>query len=73
MTFLDRPGRVLSRDQLLDLTHGRDGDVLDRSIDVLISRLRRKLSDGGATQIIKTVRNGGYQLAAKVTRLDEQR
>jgi two-component system phosphate regulon response regulator OmpR len=73
ITFLDRPGRVLSRDQLLDLTHGRDGDVLDRSIDVLISRLRRKLSDGGAAQIIKTVRNGGYQLAAKVTRLDEQR
>jgi DNA-binding response OmpR family regulator len=73
LTFLDRPGRVLSRDQLLDLTHGRDGDVLDRSIDVLISRLRRKLSDGGATQIFKTVRNGGYQLAAKVTHLDEQR
>ena len=73
VTFLDRPGRVLSRDQLLDLTHGRDGDVLDRSIDVLISRLRRKLSDGGATQIFKTVRNGGYQLAAKVTRLDEQK
>src|SRR6185436_9930003 len=42
-TFLDRPGRVLSRDQLLDLTRGRDGDVLDRSIDVLVSRLRRKL------------------------------
>jgi two-component system phosphate regulon response regulator OmpR len=71
--FLDRPGRVLSRDQLLDLTRGRDGDVLDRSIDVLISRLRRKLSDGGATQIFKTVRNGGYQLAAKVIYSDEQR
>jgi DNA-binding response OmpR family regulator len=73
LTFLDRPGRVLSRDQLLDLTRGRDGDVLDRSIDVLISRLRRKLSDGGATQIFKTVRNGGYQLAAKVGHLEEQR
>jgi DNA-binding response OmpR family regulator len=73
LTFLDRPGRVLSRDQLLDLTRGRDGDVLDRSVDVLISRLRRKLSDGGAAQIFKTVRNGGYQLAAKVTHLDEQR
>lgn len=73
ITFLDRPGRVLSRDQLLDLTRGRDGDVLDRSIDVLISRLRRKLSDGGAVQIFKTVRNGGYQLAAKVTHLDEER
>jgi two-component system phosphate regulon response regulator OmpR len=72
LTFLDRPGRVLSRDQLLDLTRGRDGDVLDRSIDVLIGRLRRKLSDGGATQVFKTVRNGGYQLSTKVVRLDEQ-
>lgn len=72
ITFLDRPGRVLSRDQLLDLTRGRDGDVLDRSIDVLVSRLRRKLSDGGAAQMFKTVRNGGYQLAAKVTVMDNQ-
>jgi two-component system, OmpR family, response regulator len=73
LTFLDRPGRVLSRDQLLDLTRGRDGDVLDRLIDVLVSRLRRKLSDNGAAHIFKTVRNGGYQLATKVTHLDEQR
>jgi len=65
-TFLDRPGRVLSRDQLLDLLHGREGHVLDRSIDVLISRLRRKLDAAGTTRLIKTVRNGGYQLAAKV-------
>ena len=71
LAFLERSGRVLSRDQLLDLIHGRDGDVLDRSIDVLISRLRRKLSGGGATQAIKTVRNGGYQLAAKVTHVDK--
>ncbi|WP_108659644.1 response regulator [Acuticoccus kandeliae] len=66
MTFLDRPGRVLSRDQLLDLTRGRDVDVLDRSIDVLVSRLRRKMSDGGGDQVFKTIRNGGYQLTAKV-------
>ena len=65
-TFLDRPGRVLSRDQLLDLTRGRDGDGFDRSIDVLVSRLRRKLGDGGAMKLLKTVRNGGYQLAVKV-------
>jgi two-component system phosphate regulon response regulator OmpR len=64
--FLDRPGRVLSRDQLLDLTRGREADPLDRSIDVLVSRLRRKLASGGASQLFKTVRNGGYQLAAKV-------
>lgn len=65
-TFLDRPGRVLSRDQLLDLTRGRDGDGFDRSIDVLVSRLRRKLGDGGVSKLLKTVRNGGYQLAVKV-------
>jgi DNA-binding response OmpR family regulator len=64
--FIDRPGRVLSRDQLLDLTRGREADPLDRSIDVLISRLRRKLAGGGASQLFKTARNGGYQLAAKV-------
>jgi two-component system, OmpR family, response regulator len=69
-TFLDRPGRVLSRDQLLDLTRGREADPLDRSIDVLVSRLRRKLADG-APELFKTVRNGGYQLAAKVELQDE--
>lgn len=71
LTFLERPGRVLSRDQLLDLTRGHDGDVLDRSIDVLLSRLRRKLAGGGAPLLFKTVRNGGYQLTAKVTPLDD--
>jgi two-component system phosphate regulon response regulator OmpR len=60
----------LSRDQLLDLTRGRDGDVLDRSIDVLVSRLRRKLAESGAAPLFKTVRNGGYQLAAKVETQD---
>lgn len=70
LTFLDRPGRVLSRDQLLDLTHGRDGDVLDRSIDVLVSRLRRKLDGSGTTRLFKTIRNGGYQLVAKVDHRD---
>ncbi|KAB2919982.1 MAG: response regulator [Hyphomicrobiaceae bacterium] len=66
LVFLDRPGRVLSRDQLLDLTHGRDVDALDRSIDVLVSRLRRKLGDQATAQLLKTVRNGGYQLVATV-------
>lgn len=64
--FLDRPGRVLSRDQLLDLTHGRNGDVLDRSIDVLMSRLRRKLDTAGTARLFKTIRNGGYQLVVRV-------
>ena len=63
MAFLQRPGRVLSRDQLLDITRGRDADPLDRSVDVLMSRLRRKLGDD---EIFKTVRNGGYQLATEV-------
>lgn len=65
--FLDRPGRVLSRDQLLDLTQGREAGPFDRSIDVLMSRLRKKL--GAATPdavLFKTVRNGGYQLAVPV-------
>jgi two-component system phosphate regulon response regulator OmpR len=69
--FLDRPGRVLSREQLLDLTRRGDGDVLDRSIDVLVSRLRRKLSSDGAAQIFKAIRNGGYQLATRVNTLDK--
>jgi len=64
--FLDRPGRVLSRDQLLDLTRGPAVDVFDRSIDVLVSRLRRKLVASDSAPIFKTVRNGGYQLVAKV-------
>lgn len=66
LAFLERPGRVLSRDLLLDLTQGRNRDPLDRSIDVLMSRLRRKLATGGCAAIFKTVRNGGYQLVAPV-------
>ena len=64
--FLERPGRLLSRDQLLDLTQGRDRDPMDRSIDVLMSRLRRKLGDNDIGTIFKTVRNGGYQLTVPV-------
>lgn len=70
MIFLARPGRLLSREMLLDLTRRRDGDVLDRSIDVLVSRLRRKLSHGHEGQIFKAVRNGGYQFAAKVSAVE---
>lgn len=64
--FLERPGRLLSRDQLLDLTQRRGRDPLDRSIDVLMSRLRRKLEDSETAPIFKTVRNGGYQLVVPV-------
>lgn len=67
--FLEHPLRVLNRDQLMDLTQGREATPFDRSIDVQISRLRRRLGDDPRQpEIIKTVRNEGYQLAASVTR-----
>lgn len=67
--FLDHANRVLSRDQLLNMTAGRDADPFDRSIDLQISRLRQKLGeDARSPQIIKTVRNEGYVLATVVTR-----
>lgn len=67
--FLDHANRVLSRDQLLNLTQGRDADPFDRSIDLQISRLRQKLGeDARSPQIIKTVRNEGYVLATTVAR-----
>jgi two-component system OmpR family response regulator len=63
-----RPRRVLNRDQLLDLTKGREASPFDRSIDVQVSRLRRKLQATPETpEIIKTVRFGGYVFAAEVT------
>jgi len=67
--FLEHANRVLSRDQLLNLTQGRDADPFDRSIDLQISRLRQKLGDDARSpQIIKTVRNEGYVLATQVAR-----
>ncbi|TBN51880.1 response regulator transcription factor [Hansschlegelia quercus] len=66
VAFLERPGRVLSREQLLEITQGRALGPYDRSIDVLVSRVRRKLGDAGAFQILKTLRNGGYQLTVRV-------
>jgi two-component system OmpR family response regulator len=66
--FLDHPNHILSRDQLLNFTQGRDAEAFDRSIDIQISRLRQKLNeDARSPQIIKTVRNGGYVLAAQVS------
>jgi len=65
--FLEHPNRVLNRDQLLNLTQGRDADPFDRSVDLMISRLRQKLGeDARAPQLLKTVRNEGYVLAAAV-------
>ena len=59
--FADHPGRVLNRDQILELAHDRGWDPFDRSIDIRISRLRKKIeADPGKPQIIKTVRGVGY-------------
>ena len=59
--LLDHPQRILTRDQLLQLTQGRDADVFDRSIDLLVSRVRQRLGDGArGSRYIKTVRNEGY-------------
>lgn len=69
--FLERPRRVLSRDQLLDWTRGRAADPFDRTIDVSVSRLRRKLAAVApdTAQLIKTVRNGGYLLSCPVSQV----
>ena len=69
--FVEHPNRVLDRNQLMDLTLGRESTPFDRSIDVQVSRLRTRLRDEGREpRIIKTVRNEGYVLAAAVERLD---
>ena len=68
--FLERPGRVLSRDMLMELLHGRSPtDPFDRTIDVTMSRLRKKIGDNGVFRLFKTVRNGGYQFAAPVEKV----
>ncbi|WP_439534727.1 response regulator [Polymorphobacter sp.] len=64
--FVERPGRVLTRDQLLDAARGPDSEAFDRAIDVQISRLRRKL--GGDDTILRTVRNEGYMFVPKLAR-----
>lgn len=66
-TFCERPGRVLSRDSLLDLTQGRSAGSFERSIDVLVSRIRRKIeADPQDATLIKTVRSGGYMFTPEV-------
>jgi len=68
--LVDNPNRVLSRVQLLDLTHGADSAQFDRSIDTQISRLRRKLEvDARNPALLKTVRGDGYLFAARVETL----
>lgn len=68
----ERAQRVLSRDQLLDLVRGRTAHAFDRSIDVSISRLRRKIEPfPDEPRFIRTVRNGGYVFTAEVVPLEE--
>jgi two-component system, OmpR family, response regulator len=65
--FIERPGLILSREQLLDLTVGRTADIFDRSIDNQVSRLRKKIEENPKNpSIIKTHWGGGYSLCAEV-------
>lgn len=67
LAFLEHAGRVLSRDQLMDLIQGREADAFDRSIDNHVSRLRRKIDpDARHPKLIKTIWGGGYQWIASV-------
>jgi two-component system OmpR family response regulator len=69
LAFAEHPKRVLTREQLLDLARGPTHDAFDRSIDTLVSRLRRKLEDDAKTPtLIRTVRNGGYMFMPKAIR-----
>ena len=68
VAFVEHPQRVLTRDQLLDLARGRSAVPFDRSIDVQVSRLRRKIEpDPAEPTMIKTVRGGGYLFTPAVT------
>jgi two-component system OmpR family response regulator len=68
LAFAERPQHVLTRDQLVDLTRGREYTILDRSIDVQVGRLRRKIeADPQLPVLIKTVRSGGYIFCADVS------
>ena len=71
VALAEHPQRVLNRDQLLDLAHGRVEAPFDRSIDMQISRLRRKIeADSTKPELIKTVRSGGYIFSADVTQYE---
>ncbi|WP_066531727.1 response regulator [Erythrobacter sp. CCH5-A1] len=66
--FVRRPGRILSRDVLLDLARGMDAAPYDRAIDIAVSRLRRKLAEADPAPLIETVRGAGYRFLPKVQR-----
>lgn len=75
----DHPQRVLTRDQLLSMTQNREADIFDRSVDILISRLRKRMrqmertqTDNKESDLIKTVRSEGYMLTAAVSNLESR-
>ena len=70
LAFLENPQRVLTRDRILELSRARRGDLFDRSVDVLVSRLRRKLdtqegAEPPASELIKTLRGAGYMFVPR--------
>jgi two-component system, OmpR family, response regulator len=68
LALLEHPRRVLTRDQLLDIARGREAKAFDRTVDLYVSRLRRRLESASKeTLLIKTVRGEGYILATNVT------
>ena len=72
LAFLEHPQSVLTRDRILELSRNRRGEVFDRSVDVLVSRLRRKLElqegEDAPADLIKTLRGAGYMFVPDVTR-----
>ena len=69
LAFVERPQRVLTRDQLLDFALGVDREHFDRAVDVQVSRLRRKMAGRvGSLELIRTVRSEGYMFTPAVTR-----
>jgi two-component system OmpR family response regulator len=67
LAFVQAPNRAITREYLLDVTQGREFDAYDRSVDVLISRIRTKLRDNAKPELLKTVRGVGYAFTATVT------
>ena len=65
--FLEHPGRVFSRERLLDSVWGRDSDIEPRTVDVHIRRLRKAINDGDRPDIIRTVRSAGYALDSEAS------
>ena len=70
LAFIEHPQRVLTRDQLLEMSRHRIGEVFDRSVDVLVGRLRRKVErEDDSRPLIKTLRGAGYMFTASPCRL----